>query len=91
MVVAPLWTNQPTNTEFVEDVWGIGLRVQADNKGIVRRRVVEHCIGQVIRSNRLKEIENNAMKLKNLATKAVDESGSLDKCIDEFVAKLVVW
>ena len=91
MVFAPLWTNQPTNAKFVEDVWGIGLWVQADDKGIERKRVVEHCKRQVIRSDKLKEIKNSAMKLKNLAREAIDEGGSLDKCIDEFVTKLVVW
>ncbi|CBI33059.3 unnamed protein product, partial [Vitis vinifera] len=91
MVVAPLWTDQPTNAKFVEDVWGIGLRARADHKGIVRREVLEDCIGKVMGSDGLKEIKNNAMKWKNLAREAVDEGGSSDKCIDEFVAKLAVW
>ncbi|CBI23328.3 unnamed protein product, partial [Vitis vinifera] len=73
---------------FVEDVWGIGLRARADHKGIVRREVLEDCIGKVMGSDGLKEIKNNAMKWKNLAREAVDEGGSSDKCIDEFVAKL---
>ena len=71
MVVAPLWTDQPTNAKLVEDVWGIGLRARADDKGIVRKEVLEDCIGKVMGS--------------------VDEGGSSDKCIDEFVAKLAVW
>ena len=91
MVVAPLFTDQPTNAKFVEDVWGIGLRARADDKGIVRREVLEHCIGKVMGSDGLKEIKNNALKWKNLAREAVDEGGSSDKCIDEFVAKLVAW
>ena len=91
MVVAPLWTDQPTNAKFVEDVWGIGLRARADHTGIVRREVLEDCIGKVMGSDGLKEIKNNAMKWKNLAREAVDEGGSSDKCINEFVAKLAVW
>eukprot|EP00261_Vitis_vinifera_P003671 XP_002269003.2 PREDICTED: UDP-glycosyltransferase 74G1 [Vitis vinifera] len=91
MVVAPLWIDQPTNAKFVEDVCGVGLRARADDKGIVRREVLEDCIGKVMGSDGLKEIKNNALKWKNLAREAVDEGGSSDKCIDEFVAKLTAW
>lgn len=91
MVVAPLWLDQPTNAKFVEDVCGVGLRARADDKGIVRREVLEDCIGKVMGSDGLKEIKNNALKWKNLAREAVDEGGSSDKCIDEFVAKLTAW
>lgn len=91
MVVAPLWLDQPTNAKFVEDVCRVGLRARADDKGIVRREVLEDCIGKVMGSDGLKEIKNNALKWKNLAREAVDEGGSSDKCIDEFVAKLTAW
>ncbi|XXG62088.1 hypothetical protein AAC387_Pa05g0528 [Persea americana] len=37
MVCMPEWTDQPTNSKFVVDVWGVGLRVKVDDKGIVRR------------------------------------------------------
>ena len=90
MVVAPLWTDQPTNAKLIEDVWGIGLRAQADENGVVRREVLEGCIGEVIGGDRSEEIRSNVMKWKNLAREAVDEGGSSDKCIDEFVAKLSV-
>lgn len=90
MVVAPLWLDQPTNAKFVEDVCRVGLRARADDKGIVRE-VLEDCIGKVMGSDGLKEIKNNALKWKNLAREAVDEGGSSDKCIDEFVAKLTAW
>ncbi|KAM5549787.1 hypothetical protein ABKV19_000949 [Rosa sericea] len=89
LVAMPQWTDQSTNAKYIRDVWKIGVKAQPDEKGIVRREEVEHCISEIMEGERGKEIQKNAMKWKDLARKAVIEGGSSDKNIDEFIATLV--
>ncbi|KAM3266641.1 hypothetical protein P3L10_003636 [Capsicum annuum] len=89
MVTMPQWTDQPTNAKFVQDVWEMGVRTKQDGKGIVRREVIEECLKLVMEEEKGKVIRENAKKWKALARNAVDEGGSSDKNIEEFVSKLV--
>lgn len=89
MVAMPMWTDQPTNAKYVADVWGVGVRVRKDENGIVRKEEIERCVSEVMEGERGEEIRRNCEKWKNLAKLAVDEGGSSDKNIDEFVQKLV--
>ncbi|KAI8014558.1 UDP-glycosyltransferase 74E2 [Camellia lanceoleosa] len=89
MVAMPQWTDQTTNAKYVMDVWGMGVRAPCDERGMVRREEVEGCVREVMEGERGKENRRNAMKWGELAIEAVDEGGSSDKNIDEFVAKLV--
>ncbi|XP_049376602.1 UDP-glycosyltransferase 74G1-like [Solanum stenotomum] len=89
MVTMPQWSDQPTNAKLVKDVWEIGVRAKQDEKGIVRREVVEECIKLLMEEEKGKLIRENAKKWKELARNAVDEGGSSDKNIEEFVSKLV--
>ncbi|XP_058094291.1 UDP-glycosyltransferase 74F2-like [Magnolia sinica] len=89
MVCVPQWTDQPTNAKCVEDVWRVGLRARIDEKGIARREEMEFCIREVMEGERAEEFKRNASKLRELAIEAVNEGGSSDKNIDEFVASLV--
>ncbi|PRQ22265.1 putative UDP-glucuronosyl/UDP-glucosyltransferase [Rosa chinensis] len=89
LVAMPQWTDQSTNAKYIRDVWKIGVKAQPDEKGIVRREEVEHCISEIMEGERGKEIQKNAMKWKDLARKAVIQGGSSDKNIDEFIATLV--
>ena len=88
MLAMPQWTDQGTNAKCVEDVWGIGIRVRRDDKGFVRREIIEQCIKELMEGEKGKEAKKNAIKWKNLAKKAVEEGGSSDKNMDEFVANL---
>ncbi|XP_059275225.1 UDP-glycosyltransferase 74G1-like isoform X1 [Lycium ferocissimum] len=89
MLTMPQWTDQPTNAKLVKDVWEMGVRAKQDEKGIVRREVIEECIKLVMEEEKGKMIKENAQKWKELARKAMDEGGSSDKNIEEFVSKLV--
>ncbi|GAV68387.1 UDPGT domain-containing protein [Cephalotus follicularis] len=89
MVAIPHWSDQTTNAKFVEDIWRMGIRPKPDEKGIVRREEIEQCIHEVMEGDKGKEIKKNSDKWKKLAREAIDEGGSSDKNIDEFVAKLV--
>lgn len=89
MLAMPQRTDQSTNSKYITDVWKTGLKAPADEKGIVRREVVENCIKEIMGGEKGKEIKRNASKWRELAKNAVDEGGSSDKNIDEFVANLV--
>ncbi|KAE8703952.1 UDP-glycosyltransferase 74C1 [Hibiscus syriacus] len=91
MLAMPEWTDQPTNAKHIEDVWGIGIRARSNEEGIVRRETIKECIRELVTEagEKGKEIKNNSSKWKNLAKQAVDEGGSSDKNIDEFIAKLL--
>lgn len=88
MIAMPLWTDQITTAKHIKDVWKMGLKATADEKEIVRRETIRSCIKEILGSDKGKEIKNNAIKWKNLAKNSVDEGGSSDKNIAEFVAKL---
>ncbi|KAL4290097.1 hypothetical protein GQ457_14G001630 [Hibiscus cannabinus] len=88
MIVMPQWTDQPTNAKFVADVWGVGIRVKKDGNGIIRKEEIQRCVREVMEGERSLDIKRNSEKWKKLAKDAVDQGGSSDKNIDEFVAKI---
>ncbi|KAL2546971.1 UDP-glycosyltransferase 74B1 [Forsythia ovata] len=88
MVGMPQWSDQMTDAKFIEDVWGVGVRAKEDEFGIVRREELLYCLKQVMEGERNEEIKMNARKWKELAKVAIDEGGSSDTCINEFVGKL---
>ena len=88
MVGMPQWTDQPTDAKYIEDVWGIGVRVKVeDESGIVRSDELERGIREVMEGERSKEIRRNVAKWKELAKGAVSVGGSSDKNIVEFIAE----
>ena len=88
MIAMPQWSDQTTNAKNIMDVWKVGIRVKVDEKGIGTKEEIELCIREVIEGERGKEMKRNSMKWKELAKEAVDEDGSSDKNIEEFVTKL---
>ncbi|XVF37514.1 hypothetical protein REPUB_Repub20aG0015300 [Reevesia pubescens] len=88
MIAVPQWTDQLTNAKFVADVWQVGIRAGIDDKGIITNEEIKWCIREIMEGDKRKEIKRNSDKWKKLAAEAVDEGGSSDKNIDEFVAKL---
>lgn len=89
MVAIPQWTDQGTNAKFVEDVWRVGVRVSKDEDGTIARGEIERCVREVMEGEGGKEIKRNAEKWRKLAKEAVDEGGSSDRNINDFVGKLV--
>ncbi|XP_057957041.1 mogroside IE synthase-like [Malania oleifera] len=88
MAAMPQWTDQTTNSKFIADVWKVGLRVKRDESGIVRGEEIALCIREIMEGERGNEIRKNAHRWKELAKEAVDEGGSSNKNIEEFVAEL---
>ncbi|KAL8209344.1 hypothetical protein R6Q57_006076 [Mikania cordata] len=88
VVGMPQWTDQITNAKFLEDIWDVGVRVKADENGIVRRENIASCVKTILKEERGVIAQRNALKWRDLAKLAVDEGGSSDKDIVEFVYEL---
>ncbi|RVW74701.1 mogroside IE synthase [Vitis vinifera] len=89
MIAMPRFSDQTTNAKFVEDIWQVGVRVKADEKGIVKREEIEMCLSEIMEGERGYEMKRNAARWKELAKEAVNEGGSSDKNLEEFVAELL--
>ncbi|GKV04398.1 hypothetical protein SLEP1_g16556 [Rubroshorea leprosula] len=89
MVAMPQWSDQPTNAKFVEDVWKVGIRVKMDKNGIIRKEEIEWCIREVMDGEKSMDIRSNLERWKKLSKEALDEGGSSNRNIDEFVAELM--
>ncbi|KAK9138979.1 hypothetical protein Sjap_009573 [Stephania japonica] len=89
MVAMPQWTDQMTNAKFVQDVWKVGIRTTANDKGIVGREEIERCVVEVMEGERRVEIKKSLAQWNALAKEAVNEGGSSDKNIQAFAARLL--
>lgn len=89
MVTFPQWTDQPTNAKCIVDFWKIGVRVRVDDKGFLNSHELELCIREVMEGERAIEIKSNATKWKHLTKEAMEEGGSSNANIEEFVTKLL--
>lgn len=89
MVGMPQWSDQPTNAKYIMDVWETGIRVKGGEDGIVTREEIEGCIREVMYGEKGNILKNNALKWRELAKEAVDEGGTTDKNIDEFLSQLI--
>ncbi|KAL6343249.1 hypothetical protein AAG906_022165 [Vitis piasezkii] len=89
MIAMPHFSDQTTNAKFIEDVWGVGVRVKPDEKGLVKREEIEMCIREMMQGERGNEMRRNAEMWKELAKEAVTEGGTSDKNIEEFVAEIL--
>nr|AEZ01222.1 UDP-glucosyltransferase [Carica papaya] len=88
MVAMPQWTDQPTNAKFITDVWQVGIRVEVNEEGIVTREEISKCINEIMEGEKGKDIKKNSEKWRDLAIAAMNEGGSSDKNIGEFIALL---
>ncbi|KQJ81835.1 UDP-glucosyltransferase UGT13248 isoform X2 [Brachypodium distachyon] len=85
MVAIPQWADQPTTAKYVESAWGIGRRACPDRECLVTREKIERCVKEVICGE--KEYTRNAAKWMQKAKEAMQQGGSSDKNISDFVAK----
>ncbi|KAJ4823845.1 hypothetical protein Tsubulata_036102 [Turnera subulata] len=86
VVAFPQWTDQGTNAKLIEDVWKTGMRVVANQEGIVESEEIKRCLDLVVGSGEVAEdIKRNAKKWKDLARDAAKEGGSSNKNLKAFV------
>lgn len=86
MVAMPWWSDQSTNAKFVMDIWKMGIRACPDERNIVSHEEIVRCVKLVMEGERGEEMRENARKWKELGRGAVDEGGSSDRNIQEFVS-----
>ncbi|WCJ17806.1 UDP-glycosyltransferase 84B1 [Euphorbia peplus] len=89
VIAYPQWTDQPTNAKLVTDVFRTGLRLKANQDGIIGSDEIERCIGEIMDGPKSEEFKSNARKLKSAAREAVAEGGSSDRNIQLFVQEIV--
>lgn len=89
VVAFPHWSDQGTNAKLVADVWQTGVRVVANEEGIVEGDEIKRCLDLVMSPGKKgEEIRKNAGKWKDLARDAVREGGSSDKNLRAFVREV---
>ncbi|MCD7456426.1 hypothetical protein HAX54_031730 [Datura stramonium] len=86
MVALPQWSDQSTNAKYIMDFWRIGVKALADEIRIVRWKVIEGCIKEVMQGERREEIKRNTLKWRELAIEAVAKGGSSDRNIVDFIS-----
>ncbi|WVZ15386.1 hypothetical protein V8G54_012952 [Vigna mungo] len=84
-IAIPFWSDQSTNAKLMEDVWKMGIRAPFDEKKVVRREALKHCIREIMENEKGNELKNNANQWRTLAVKAFKSGGSSHKNILEFV------
>ncbi|RVW21025.1 Crocetin glucosyltransferase, chloroplastic [Vitis vinifera] len=89
VVAFPQWTDQGTNGKLIEDVWKTGVRVTANEEGIVEGEEIKRCLEVVMGGGeRGEELRRNAGKWKDLAREAVKDGGSSDCNLKAFLDEL---
>lgn len=77
VVAFPQWTDQGTNAKLIEDVWKTGVRVHANEDGMVKSGDIRKCIEEVMDGQEKSlELRGNAKKWKVLAREAMEENGT---------------
>ncbi|WVZ15392.1 hypothetical protein V8G54_012958 [Vigna mungo] len=82
----PYWSDQSINAKLLSEVWKIGTRALVDEKKVVQRETLKHCINEIM--NGSKEMKNNAIRWRTSAVRAVTEGGSSYENVKEFVNNL---
>ncbi|ESW23172.1 hypothetical protein PHAVU_004G024500 [Phaseolus vulgaris] len=88
IIAIPFWSDQSTNAKLMEDVWKMGIRAPFDDKKVVRRDALKHCIREIMEFEKGNEMKNNANQWRTLAIKAVKSGGSSHQNILEFINSL---
>ncbi|XP_051134137.1 UDP-glycosyltransferase 74E2-like [Andrographis paniculata] len=70
VVAMPQWSDQPLNAKFVDEVWGVGVRVGRGRGegGVVGKEEVKRCVEEVMKGE---EYRKNALKWRDLAKDAM--------------------
>ncbi|KAE8022884.1 hypothetical protein FH972_008645 [Carpinus fangiana] len=90
VVAFPQWSDQGTNAKLIEDVWKTGVRVTANEDGIVEGDEIKRCLELFIGVGDRKgeEMRRNAKKWKDLAREACKEGGSSYENLKSFVDEI---
>ncbi|XVF50008.1 hypothetical protein PTKIN_Ptkin04bG0061000 [Pterospermum kingtungense] len=81
----PYFADQFQNRNYICDVWNIGLSLIGDENGIVTRHEISTKIKILISSDGIKA---NALHLKEVARKSIDENGSSFNNFKSFIERV---
>ncbi|KAJ4954845.1 hypothetical protein NE237_011628 [Protea cynaroides] len=85
MVTFPQWTDQPTISKLIKDVWKTGLRLISSEEGLVEGDELKRCVEMVMEEESGEDMRRNAKRWKELAKEAMMDGGSSDKNLQAFV------
>jgi UDP:flavonoid glycosyltransferase YjiC (YdhE family) len=89
VVAYPHWSDQGTNAKLIQDVWKTGVRVTANEDGIVESDEIKRCLELVIGGGEEGgEMRRNAKKRRDLAREATKEGGSSYENLKSFVDEI---
>jgi len=89
VVTYPQWSDQGTNAKLIQDVWKTGVRVTANEDGIVESDEIKRCLELVIGGGEEgEEMRRNAKKWRDLAREATKEGGSSYENLKSFVEEI---
>ncbi|XP_059077001.1 UDP-glycosyltransferase 74E2-like [Cryptomeria japonica] len=83
------WSDQMTNSKYIEEVWKTGIRLNKTRDGPVGRDEMEKSIRTIMEGESGLDLRKNALQWKTLAKKAMVKGGSSDKSIDWFVHEVI--
>nr|WJH18550.1 phenylpropanoid glycosyltransferase UGT14 [Artemisia annua] len=89
VVAFPEWTDQTTNAKLLEDVWETGIRVTANEDGVVEGEEIKRCLEMVMGGHEKgATMREKAKEWKNFAREAMKESGSSYMNLKYFVEEV---
>ncbi|XP_015061745.1 UDP-glycosyltransferase 75C1-like [Solanum pennellii] len=91
VVACPLWIDQLSNAKLIQDVWKTGVRVNANDEGVIERNEFARCIEIVVGDGKKgEEIRKNAKKWRDLAKDAMKENGSSNVNLKAYVNEILL-
>ncbi|GLJ25446.1 hypothetical protein SUGI_0487220 [Cryptomeria japonica] len=89
VVTISQWSDQTTNSKYIEEVWKTGIRLNKTAYGLVGKDEIEKSVKTVMESEDGVELRKNALKWKTLAKEAMMKGGSSDKNIEWFIREVI--
>ncbi|KDP32004.1 hypothetical protein JCGZ_12465 [Jatropha curcas] len=89
----PGWTDQPTVAKMLVDVLKIGVKIkieEEDGEVVASADEIKRCILEITNGKKAEEIKRNAVKLSEVAKKAMADDGSSNKNLDLFIKKIIL-
>ncbi|RYR28735.1 hypothetical protein Ahy_B01g052897 isoform D [Arachis hypogaea] len=90
VIACPEWTDQPTNAVLISNVFKTGVNAKSEEDGVINAQELQRCIWEVMDGPNAQEIKNRAMEMKDLARKALQNGGSSDKHINQFIHDIII-
>ncbi|MBA0769689.1 hypothetical protein Gotri_018393 [Gossypium trilobum] len=81
----PYFSDQFLNESYIYDIWKVGLKLERDERGTIRKEEIRTKVEQLVGDENFK---TRAVELKQMVTKSVGEGGNSDKTFKNFVDRL---